>query len=197
MAHEGEFEDPIRRLGQCVAQFDQLPESPARDAGRELVQLLMEVHGAGLERMMEIIFESGEPAQRIIDQLGKDSLVGSLLLLYSLHPDPLDMRVQRAVDHLRPRLRKLSCAIELVQVQEGAVQLRLAVAGHSCGSSARDLRSMVEEGVYELAPDVSALEIQGLEEPAPTGFVSLASLMGHPLTAATANRPLREAEGAD
>ncbi len=36
---------------------------------------------------------------------------------------------------------------------------------------------MVESGIYELAPDVTTLEILGLEEPAASGFVALESLL--------------------
>jgi hypothetical protein len=36
---------------------------------------------------------------------------------------------------------------------------------------------MVESGLYELAPDVTSLEILGLEEKPSTGFVALESLL--------------------
>ena len=177
MANDGEFQEQVRQLGKLIAEFDRQPESGAKAAGKQLIQLLMDVHGAGLERMMEIIFDSGASGPGIIDQLGQDSLAGSLLLLYSLHPDDLETRVQKAVERLRPRLRKLACAIELVAVREGVVELRLAVSSHSCGSSTKDLRLMVEDGVYEFAPDAASLEISGLEEPTATGFVPLERLL--------------------
>jgi hypothetical protein len=51
--------------------------------------------------------------------------------------------------------------------------------------------------MYELAPDVTSLEILGLEEPAPVGFVTVESLLGtHLVGAASAARPL-EREGVD
>ena len=48
-------------------------------------------------------------AAALIDRLGKDDVSGELLLLYSLHPDALETRVQTAVERMRPRLRKLAC----------------------------------------------------------------------------------------
>ena len=178
MANDGEFQEQVRQLGKLVAQFDQLPDNAAKIAGKELVQLLMDVHGRGLERVMEIVFDSGDQTPRIIDKLGQDSIVGNLLLLYSLHPDGLETRVQNAVERIGPRLRKLGCSIELESVREGAVQVRLRTSGHSCGSSTQDLRLIAEDGMYEFAPDVTSLEILGLEEPTPTGFVTLESLLG-------------------
>lgn len=182
MANDGEFREQVRELGKLIAQFDQLPESPQKTAGRELVQLLMDVHGAGLERMMEIVFDSGAPGAETIDKLGSDSVAGSLLLLYSLHPDDLETRVRKAVERLTPRMRKLACTAELVRFEEGVAEVRLTKAGHSRGSSAKELRAMVEDGVYEFAPDIVSLEIQGLAEPSASGFVALENLLGHSLT---------------
>jgi len=174
-----------------------LPDGATKTAARDLVQLLMDVHGRGLERVMEIVFDSGDSGQKIIDRLGQDSIVGNLLLLYSLHPDGLEARIQSALDRMRPQLRKLACTIELENVQEGAVQVRLATSGHSCGSSTKDLRSIVEDGMFEFAPDVTSLEILGLEEPTPAGFVTLESLLGHQFVGADSSVRVLEREGGD
>ena len=197
MANDGEFQEQVRQLGKLIAQFDELPDGATKTAARDLVQLLMDIHGRGLERVMEIVFDSGDSGQKIIDRLGQDSIVGNLLLLYSLHPDGLEARIQSALDRMRPQLRKLACTIELENVQEGAVQVRLATSGHSCGSSTKDLRSIVEDGMFEFAPDVTSLEILGLEEPTPAGFVTLESLLGHQFVGADSSVRVLEREGGD
>jgi Fe-S cluster biogenesis protein NfuA len=183
--NSGGFQEQVKRLSELVTQFDQMPDGPQKTAGKELIQLLMDVHGQGVERMMEIVFESREAGSALIDQLGKDEIAGGLLLLYSLHPDALETRVHTALERIRPRLRKLSCAIDLVSIDEGAVRVRLTKSGHSCGSSTKELRGLVENGVYELAPDITALEILGLEEPPSAGFVALESLLANTLVGAT------------
>jgi len=194
VAEDNQFQEQVRQLGKLVTQFEQSPESSAKVAGKELVQLLMELHGRGLERAMEIVFESSDKGQETIDRMGRDPVVGSLLLLYSLHPDTLDVRVQSAIERLRPRLRKLSCAIELESIDEAAVRIRLAIASHSCGSSTKDIRTIVEDAVYEFAPDITTLTLLGLDEPAPTGFVSLESLLGQQIAAAVPALQPRETE---
>jgi Fe-S cluster biogenesis protein NfuA len=196
VANDGEFQEQVRQLGKLIAQFDELPDSDAKVAGRELVQLLMEVHARGLERAMEIVFDSGNFAPGIIDKMGQDPIIGNLLLLYSLHPDEFETRVQKAIERMRPRLRKLSCTVELESVDDGAVRVRLSTSGHSCGSSTNDLRSIVEDGMYEFAPDVTSLEVLGLEEPTPAGFVTLESLMGQRLAGIGADNSL-ERDGVD
>jgi hypothetical protein len=180
---EKEFQEKMRRLGTMVGEIDQVPGGGSKVAARELVQLLMEVHRTGLERIMELVFqaggESGASGGVIIDRLGQDPIVRNLLLLYSLHPDDLETRVLRALDVARARLRKFDRRVELVSLHEGAVQLRILTSGHTRGSTIKELRSIVEGAIYDLAPDVTSLMILAPEEESSSGFVPLQSLLKH------------------
>ena len=98
-----------RRLGTLVGELDQMPGGGSKVAARDLVQLLMEVHGAGLERIMEIVFESSALGTALIDRLGQDPIVRNLLLLYSLHPDDVETRVVKALDLAGARSAQIRC----------------------------------------------------------------------------------------
>jgi hypothetical protein len=176
VANATEFQNRVQQLGKLIAELEHMPDSPLKVATGELVHLLMEVHGAGIERMMEIVFDSDATGPQAIDKMGDDPIVRSLLLLYSLHPEDLQARVQKSILALRPRLRKLNYGIESISVDEGAVRIRMESSGHACGSTTQNVRAMVEEGVYEYAPDVTSLVVQGLEDPPSSGFVTLESL---------------------
>ena len=178
MANTTEFQQRVQQLGKLIAELEQMPDSALKVATGELVHLLMEMHGTGIERMMEIIFDSDSAGPQTIDKLGNDPIVRSLLLLYSLHPEDFETRVQKSLDALRPKLRKLNYGVELLNLEEGRVRLRVESSGHACGSTTENVRSMVEEGVYEYAPDVTSLAILGLEEQSSSGFVTLESLAG-------------------
>ena len=178
MANTTEFHLRVQQLGKLVAELERMPDSALKVAAGELVHLLMEVHGTGIERMMEIVFDSQAGGPETIDKLGADPIVRSLLLLYSLHPENLETRVRKSLQVLRPRLRKLNYGVELISVEDGAVHLRVVSTGHACGSTTENVRLMLEKGVYEYAPDVTSLVIAGLEEPPSSGFVTLQSLAG-------------------
>jgi Fe-S cluster biogenesis protein NfuA len=135
----------------------------------------MELYGAGLERITEIVFAKGEAGREILDQFGRDELVGNLLAANGLHPLDLEARVRRAVDKLRTK-----ATVESLSVEQGVIRLRLRASGSGCGSSAATLKSAVEEAIYEAAPDLIRLEIEGLEETgAASGFVPLEKLVGN------------------
>ena len=197
MANEKEFQEKIRQLGTLVGELDQMPAGGSKTAAREMVQLLMDVHGTGLERMMELVFASGEPGEAIIHKLGQDPIVRNLLLLYSLHPDDLETRILNGLEMARARLRKFDTDVELIGIQDGAVQLRLRASGHACGSTAKNLQSIVEENIYNMAPDLTSLTILGFDDEPASGFVPLENLLKHPAAARGMAASAVQLEGAD
>lgn len=177
------FQEKIRQLGALVGELDAEAGEQSRSSARELVQLLMEVHGTAIERLLEIVFESGPSGEAILLKAGDDSIVRPLLLLYSLHSEDLETRVLKALDRAAARLRKHNSEVEIISIREGAIQLKINISGHACGSTAKTVKALVEECVYDVAPDLVSLQILGPDEETSSGFVSLDSLLNHPLPA--------------
>lgn len=179
MQDDKDFQLKVQRIGQLVGELENIADAESRASAKALVQLLLDLHAAGLERVMEIVAKDEDAGQRTIDDLGSDPLVGSLLVLYGLHPLDLESRVAQAVEKLRPRVRKGGGELELLGVEKGVVRVQLQITGHACGSTASTLKTMVEDALYEVAPDVERLVVDGLDEPAgSSGFVPLVKLSG-------------------
>jgi len=132
---------------------------------------------------MEIVLESGLSGDALIGKLGQDPIVRNLLLLYSLHPDDMETRVLKALDTAGTRLRKFDTQVELVSIQDGAIQVRLLTSGHACGSTTKNLQVIVEECIYDLAPDLTSLAIHAPEDEPSSGFVPLETLLKYPAAA--------------
>jgi hypothetical protein len=79
---------------------------------------------------------------------------------------------------------------KLVSINGGEVRVRVRIEGHACGSTSRTVQGTVEEAIYEAAPDLTSLVVEGLEEPADSGFIAVEKLIG----AATPNHSLRPLE---
>ena len=151
----------MERIESLIHEAERLPDPKAQAHARALVQALLDLHGAALERIFEKIAETGESGLTLIDSLARDDLVGSLLLLYGLHPLDLETRVRQALDKVRPYLRSHGGNVELRGVAGGVVRLRMEGNCHGCPSSAATLKQSIEEAVYEKAPDVTAIEVEG------------------------------------
>jgi Fe-S cluster biogenesis protein NfuA len=179
MADDRDFQVKVQRIGELVRGLEDIADPEARAGAKALVQLLLDLHAAGLERVMEIVAKDDEFGQRTIDDFGQDPLVSSLLVLYGLHPLDLESRVREAVEKVQPKVRKGGGELELVGIDGGVVRLNLQLAGHGCGSTGKTLKTLVEDALYEAAPDMGSLLIAGLDEQAgSSGFVPLGKLGG-------------------
>jgi Fe-S cluster biogenesis protein NfuA len=182
MVAQAEFQQRLKSIEQLTQEIESTADPALRATVQELVRLVMDLHGAGLERMLEVIRAPGDGGEVLIHKLGRDELVASLLVLYGLHPLNLNARVIQALDKAGSKLRSHQGAVDLLSIEEGAVRLRLQANGHGCGSTASALKEIVEDAVYQAAPDITALIIEGAEEKEDKGgFVPLEMLRAAPL----------------
>ncbi len=154
------------------------------------MQTLMELHGAALDRSLEIIVGTGDSGMRIVDEMARDPLVGSVLVLHGLHPDDLETRVAKTVERLQTKLQRDGSQVELLGIEDGAVSVKVTPPEHACASTSKTLRTAIEDAIYGAAPDIASLTITGLDGRPASGFVAVELLGGHPTTAESVSRSL-------
>lgn len=151
-----EFRVHTERVEQLVTRLNTSGDSELRATALELMQCVVELHGVALERMIDSIARTpaGEAA---LDQAITDELVASVLLLHGLHPDPVEIRVLRALASVRPYLQTHHGDVEFVSLIGGVVRLRLVGSCGSCPSSSVTLKNAVEEALYAAAPEIAEI----------------------------------------
>lgn len=144
------------------------------DQAVELLQLVSELYGAGLGRVMEL---ADRFAPELVAHFTADDLLASLLVANGLHPLDLHVRIARALDGVRPFLAGHGGDVELLDVDEqaGAVHLRLLGSCDGCPSSATTLRTTVERAIHEAAPEIAIIDV---EEPSTGSGVSTPIVLG-------------------
>ncbi len=141
----------------------------ARERAEELVRLVTDLYGAGLERLLEILHDAGRLDAGVLAQIADDDIVASLLLVHGLHPYDLATRVGRGLDAVRAELRAQGVDVEVVSVDDagpdvGTVRLRLV--GSVGGCSVAALRQAVESAVDAVAPDAADVRVEVASGPA-------------------------------
>ena len=128
----------------------------------ELVSCLVELYGAGLARITEIVGED-ESGPKLMDKLVADPLVESLLLVHDLHPLDTSARVRRAVEEVLPQLGSHAGNVEYLGLDEaGVLRLRL----EQSGCSADTVRDLIERAVVGAAPEAAGVAIEMAQLPA-------------------------------
>ncbi|WP_153815311.1 NifU family protein [Streptomyces sp. SUK 48] len=162
----GRLADPavearLARLDEVLAGLEHTP-GPALEA----VRLLTEVYGEALARVLDGADE------RLGARLAGDELVGHLMVLHGVHPQPLAERAERAMERLRPAVRERGGDLTWAGVEGEIARVRLDSGGGAkggcgggCGSGSADIAAAVREAVLAVAPELTEVEIvQAVEE---------------------------------
>jgi Fe-S cluster biogenesis protein NfuA len=148
------------RVEALLAELRSQAGPQAAGTAEELVSCLVELYGAGLGRITEIVAEA-EP--ELIDKLVADPLVESLLLVHDLHPLNTSTRVRRAVEEVLPQLGSHAGDVEYLGLDEAGV-LRLRLEQRGC--SAETVRDLIEKAVVGAAPEAAGVDIELVQPPA-------------------------------
>jgi len=154
-----ELQRSVARLGELIDELEQVPDLATRERARALVQTLLDLHRAGLSRLLELVAERGPPG---VDGLAADETVALLFSLHGLHPRSVEERVRSAIDELAAQLLEQGVAVDLSEVTEDTVRVRLKAAG-KVRAAVAGLRAAVESAIRRAAPEIAAVEIDGLE----------------------------------
>lgn len=150
-----------------------------RERAEQLVREVVDLYGEALDRILSVAART----PGLVDDLARDELVSSVLLVSGLHPHDVETRVRTALDNVRPYLGSHGGDVELVDVSDdGVVRLRLLGSCHGCPSSAVTLQLAVEGAVQAAAPETTAIEVEtdaGEPAAATPGVFSVDSLMSH------------------
>jgi hypothetical protein len=141
----------VQEIERVIREIEATADPNTRERVHRLVGAILGYHEQAVSRMVEL---AGEATTR---SFARDELAASVLLLYGLHPDDFETRVRRAVDRIP--------GVEVAGIADFAVRLK--------GSASREA---VEQVLFELAPEVSTIEIEGPPE-AGAAFVPVEALL--------------------
>jgi Fe-S cluster biogenesis protein NfuA len=162
----------VARLDDLLERLERTP-GPVTQAAMEAIEALTEVYGTALARVVALV-DSGAASVR---SLAADEVVGHLMLLHGLHPDPPEQRIARVLAEMRQHLGDGGEA-ELTGIQDGVAKIRLSVGG--CRSTAAGLASSVRDAVLAAAPELADVDPVIVRPPAAPALIPAETLLRRP-----------------
>lgn len=159
---ERDAEEIVNQLSALVEELEAYPDEELRNKVLDLVQIILELHGDALRRILAT-FESLPLKSEIHARLLVDDVIRAILLIHGLLPVELPARVAAAIDELRPLLLSQGCDVELLCVDKGRAQLRLMRSGKGAPPLAA-LKLEIEKVLDVAAPDLVGIDIEGMTE---------------------------------
>ncbi len=139
--------DRLARLDGTLGELETIPGATASKA-LDAVTLLTEVYGEAFARLLDRM-----PGDTV-GPLADDELLGHLMVLHELHSEPLEKRVERALERVRPLLHGGRAQLGGV---EGTVA-RVVLAGGGCGGVGPAVET-VKDAVLAIAPELTEVQV--------------------------------------
>lgn len=155
-----ELHELSERLDTILEGIQERAEPEVVQAVAELMEGLQRVHGEGLRRLAELLIERPELFERALDE----PVVSNLFFLYDLAVVDPEERVREALESARVMAASHGGSLDVVDVEEGRVRLRVDWSHDSVSREAETLRKGIEWALRERLPGFRQVEIEGLEE---------------------------------
>ena len=126
-----EFDSAIAELDTLVSTLEREDDQRAL----MLLQLIDAIHRPGLQ-----LIAAGDM---------EHPMARALLAMYDLVPLDERIQVEEALDEIRPYIESHGGELELLDVEDGVVHVRMSGACHGCAGSAMTLRRGIEEKLRE------------------------------------------------
>lgn len=159
---EQDAEDMMAQLNALLEELEQYPDSEVREKALDLVQIIIQLYGEALRRVIDTV-NALPLKEEMLSRLLEDEVVRAMLTIHGLLPIDLRERVAAALKQLRALLLSQGADVDLIGVENGVALLRLVRSGKGAPPVAT-LKAEIEKHLMEAAPDLVGVEIDGLAE---------------------------------
>ena len=158
----------LDRLARAVASLEAIVagwDEPHALTVHALKTAIEDLHKEALKRLIRALKDDPACATRLREAVA-DRVVYGVLRFHGLVKEPLQERLQDALDEVRPLMHSHGGDIELVAVKPpDTVEIRLVGSCHGCPASSETLREGVEKAIRAHCPEI--LHINQVSKGAP------------------------------
>lgn len=153
-------------LNDQLAQLEAMP-GPVGELALTTIAGLAEIYGQALARMLELA--DPDAVRRMLD----DELIGHLVTLHGIHPEPVETRLATVIERLGAALAAQGGTVELDRLDDGGAVLRISVGGRAPA----DIEQVVRRAVLTSVPELADVTIESAGRSSAAAFVPLEALM--------------------
>lgn len=168
----GGFEEAAHAVDEALAAVAAL-DPEARDAALALRAAVEQFHHQALVTVVRTL-RNDPRGKELLFELVDDPAVRAVLAVQGIIKAPLAVRVEQALDGVRPTLRSHGGDVDLVEVRDRTAVVRLRGACNGCSMSAVTLRETVDTAVVGGVEEIDALSV--VEDQPEVAFIPLSSL---------------------
>ena len=170
--------DPAEDLAQLASQIARL-EDIAKDWDEHHAGILLATKAAieglnceAFRRLIRVLRDDPASAAQLREAV-RDPFIFGVLRFHGLVREPLELRIEAALEEVRPSLREHGGDVELVGIPApDTVEVRLLGACHGCPASSQTLTEGVERAIRQHCPEVQHIRQVSKPRAQPAATVS-------------------------
>jgi Fe-S cluster biogenesis protein NfuA/nitrite reductase/ring-hydroxylating ferredoxin subunit len=167
-----EFEKLAKKVDAAATEVRKLSQED-RAKALALQSAIEEFHKYGLTKIVKHL-KADPRGKELLFELIDEPSVYALFAMHGIVRPDITTRVRQVLDGVRPYMESHGGDVELVEVKQDTVFLRLHGSCNGCSASAVTLRNGVEEALKEQVPEITRIEVVP-NEPSPV-IIPLTSL---------------------
>lgn len=165
--------NPFDQLNLLLESIEQHPEEQVRNHVRALVYTMLDLHHTALQRIVEIV-GSAQNGKEILGEFSNDDFVKAILLAHDLMPEPLQTRIENALENARKNLKNYDADVELLGIKDGVAHLKLMAGAAAANISTALLKGEIETALHEFTPDLLNIQYEEfIDSPKPVKLVQI------------------------
>ncbi|MGC9039204.1 MAG: NifU family protein, partial [Roseiflexus sp.] len=141
------------RIDQAIAAAGKLDDQ-ARECALELQRAIETFHKEALTRIVRRLKDDPR-GKELLFEMVDDPLIYALFARHEIVRPNIVARVSRVLDAARPYIRSHGGDVELVEVRENVVYVRLHGSCNGCSLSAVTLRNEIEAALRANVPEIA------------------------------------------
>ncbi len=151
------LEQSLARLEKLMATLEKIADATGREAARELLALVLDLHARSLARVTTIIAASDDGAA-IFEKIVEDRELRAMLLLHGLHPQSVENRLQDVIARMQPQWSARGLHVSLMSASKAFAMVQLQRNG--VAEPTDQLRLEIENALTDAAPDLDDILIE-------------------------------------
>ncbi|MFN8373059.1 MAG: NifU family protein [Anaerolineae bacterium] len=169
-SEEKTLESLAERVDKALESVNKLAE-PERTQALNLKDAIEAFHRLGLTKIVQRL-KADSRGKELLFELIDEPEVYALFSMHGIVRQPLPDRVAKVIDAVRPYMQSHGGDVQLVDVQQDSVYIRLLGACNGCSMSAVTLRQGIEEALNMHVPEIKTIEVVP-DEPTPALIMPL------------------------
>jgi len=152
------LDELVAELNARIQNLEALPLPQVREEIFTVLQLTDYIHRAGVERLSRRLSQAG-----LLDEVLQDPAIALLLTLYNQNPHDQASLAEQALELVRPYMQSHGGEVEVLEVQEGMVHVRLQGTCTTCAASTATLKNGIEVALRQGLPGFQGLVVHEAE----------------------------------